>query len=63
MGLFSSKPAKQSYLGVDFGMSGVKIVELLNEKGRARLVTYAYADVTQRTAEKQPMEDVDATAA
>lgn len=44
MGLFSSKKSQQSYLGLDLGMSGIKLVELLNEKGRARLVTYAYAD-------------------
>jgi type IV pilus assembly protein PilM len=41
---FFSKQTKQSYLGVDLGMSGMKVVELLNEKGRARLVTYAYVD-------------------
>ncbi|MBU1349178.1 type IV pilus assembly protein PilM [Patescibacteria group bacterium] len=59
MGLFSSKPSKQSYLGVDFGMSGVKIVELLNEKGRARLVTYAYTDFPNISSDTQPMEDAD----
>lgn len=43
MGIFSKKPIN-SYLGLDFGMSGIKLVELMNEKGRARLVTYAFAD-------------------
>jgi len=41
MGLFSSP---QSYLGVDFDSNGVKVVELKNESGRPRLVTYGYFD-------------------
>ena len=41
MPLFSSP---QSYLGVDFDANSVKIVELKNEAGRPRLVTYAYID-------------------
>ena len=45
MGLFSRKPQTKSYLGIDVGQSGVKLVELKNEKGRARLVTYAYAQL------------------
>lgn len=43
MSLFG-KPQKKSYLGVDFGASGIKLVELMNEKGRARLVTYGYSE-------------------
>ncbi len=45
MGLFSRTPPKQSYLGIDIGATGIKLVELMNEKGRARLVTYAYASL------------------
>ncbi|MBU0648840.1 pilus assembly protein PilM [Patescibacteria group bacterium] len=41
---FFKKPIKKSYLGVDFGASGIKIAELMNEKGRARLLTYGYSD-------------------
>lgn len=41
MALFSRK---QSYLGVDLGTSSIKIVELRNEGGRPRLVTYAYVE-------------------
>lgn len=48
MGLFSQK--KQSYLGIDLGSSGIKMVELMNEKGRARLFTYAF---TEREPEVQ----------
>ena len=43
MGLFG-KPSTKSYLGVDLGAGGIKVAELMNEKGRARLVTYGYAD-------------------
>jgi len=63
MGLFSSKPKKQSYLGVDLGLSGIKLVELLNEKGRARLVTYAYADFPSTGSEAPFTDDADRTAA
>ncbi|MDD4995427.1 MAG: type IV pilus assembly protein PilM [Patescibacteria group bacterium] len=38
------KPTKKSYLGVDLGAGGIKVVELMNERGRARLVTYGYSD-------------------
>lgn len=41
MPLFSSP---MSYLGVDFDQSSVKVVELKNESGRPRLVTYGYVD-------------------
>ncbi len=41
MSLFSS-PA--SYLGIDFDSNSVKVVELKNENGRPRLVTYGYLD-------------------
>ncbi len=36
--------SKPSYLGIDFGAGGIKLVELMNEKGRARLVTYAFIE-------------------
>ncbi len=41
MALFSPE---YSYLGVDFDTSSVKVVELKNEGGRPRLVTYGYFD-------------------
>lgn len=55
MGLFSKQTA-QSFIGIDLGLSGMKLVELLNEKGRARLVTYAYADYPAQSAD-QPHEE------
>lgn len=54
MGLFG--PKKQSYLGVDLGAGGIKLVELQNEKGRARLFTYGF---TERAPESQPANLVD----
>lgn len=54
MGLFG--PKKQSYVGVDLGAGGIKLVELLNEKGRARLYTYGF---TERGPESQTAPLVD----
>jgi len=44
MSLFGKKQ-KGGYLGVDIGASSIKLVELTNEKGRARLMTYGYAEL------------------
>jgi type IV pilus assembly protein PilM len=55
MGLFGGK--KQSFLGIDLGAGGIKLVELQNEKGRARLYTYAF---TERLPDAQPVNMVDA---
>lgn len=41
MSLFSSHP---SYLGVDIGSASIKVVELKNENGRPRLLTYGFAE-------------------
>lgn len=62
MGLFSSSPAQESFIGVDVGYAGMKLVELKNEKGRARLITYAYADVPSESLEKSLLNDVPGTA-
>lgn len=42
MGLFSPS---QSFLGIDLGAGNVKLVELRNEQGRPRLVTYGMYEV------------------
>ncbi|MBT4850407.1 pilus assembly protein PilM [Candidatus Parcubacteria bacterium] len=42
MALFSSS---NSYLGIDIGTSSIKMVELENYKGQAKLKTYGYADI------------------
>lgn len=41
MGLFSTT---SSYLGIDFDANSIKVVELKNEDGRPRLVTYGFID-------------------
>ncbi len=63
MGLFSRKPQTKSYLGIDVGQSGVKLVELKNEKGRARLVTYAYAQLPSQGYDSAMTQDIDRVAA
>ncbi len=63
MGLFSSTPATTSYLGIDIGFGGIKLVELKNEKGRARLMTYAYANLPAEALDKSLINDVPGTAA
>jgi len=62
MALFSSKPKLETFIGLDLGMSGVKLVELANERGRARLVTYAYADYQNPSQETNYAENIEATA-
>lgn len=42
MGIFSS--SKESYLGIDVGNSALKLVQLDNNKGKPKLVTYAYVE-------------------
>jgi type IV pilus assembly protein PilM len=56
MGLFSSKP--NSYLGVDIGGQSLKLVELVNEKGRAKLRTYGVAEKGLVTKEQDSPEKI-----
>lgn len=58
MGLFSSAPSSVSYLGIDVGYGGMKMVELKNEKGRARLTTYAYANLPAESLDKSLLNDI-----
>lgn len=53
MGLFGGKKQESfdGILGVDLGPSGVKIVELQQEKGRMRLSTYGYSEFAEPTPE------------
>ncbi len=57
------KSAKQSYLGVDIGAGGVKIVELMNEKGRAKLLTYGFAEHPVAKMAENPLDQPEKTAA
>lgn len=53
MGLFGGKKEEkfEGLLGVDIGPSGIKIVELVPEKGRLRLSTYGYSEFAQAKAD------------
>ena len=62
MGLFSRAPALKSYIGLDIGASGIKLVELSNEKGRARLVTFAHAPLPTMGLDRLFGEDIDRSA-
>ncbi len=62
MGLFG-KQKSQSYLGIDIGTGGVKLVELANEKGRARLMTYAFTERRSATGAASLLDDPKKAAA
>lgn len=56
MPLFGS--SKVSYLGIDIGTSGIKIVELANQGGRPQLVTYGFIEKTaEETKNTSDQED------
>lgn len=59
---FSLKP--QSYLGVDIGSYGIKMVELLRKGKRAHLYTYSYStqNLTGRSSEASGFLDVESAA-
>lgn len=58
-----AKPKLESYLGVDIGAGGVKIVQLANEKGRARLVTYGWSERAPSEVGLSALDNVEDTAA
>ena len=60
MGLFSSAPPA-GFVGVDIGYGGMKLVELKMEKGRLRLVTYAYVNLPAESLDQSLLQDVQGT--
>lgn len=51
----------ESYLGIDIGGASLKLIELKNEKGRAKLVTYGYLEKEfslLRSEEKEVKEQI-----
>ncbi|OGL73617.1 hypothetical protein A3F28_01025 [Candidatus Uhrbacteria bacterium RIFCSPHIGHO2_12_FULL_57_11] len=61
MALFGKQSAK-SYLGVDIGSGGFKLVELQNDKGRAKLVTYAFTERGPEEMAANPLDTPEVTA-
>lgn len=59
MGLFSSN---YNYLGVNLGASSIKLVELANEKGVPKLVTYGFTDQSVNIIMDDSKEAINKTA-
>ena len=55
MGFFPS--VKKNYVGIDIGSSAVKMVECASHGGRARLVTYGYAEADLNVMHASSPED------
>lgn len=53
MGLFSSN---ESYLGIDIGTSGIKIVELKSENNQPRLLTYGFSEKLTDISQSSPKD-------
>ncbi len=60
MSFFGGKTA-HTYIGVDIGASGLKVVELANEKGRAKLMTYGYTERLPGQSMISPFDDPKGT--
>ena len=58
MGLFSKKEqTANGLIGVDVGAGGMKVVELLPQKGRLVLSTYGYSEMKSIEGEHKPLID------
>ncbi len=60
MGLFGGNKT-HTYLGVDIGTSGLKVVELSTEKGRAKVMTYGYSERQPGQPVYSPFDDPKGT--
>jgi len=56
------KEKTKNFIGIDVGLSGIKLVELANDGGHARLVTYAYYDSGVNNFEVLFNEKIEETA-
>ena len=56
-------PTSKSFLGVDIGAGGIKLVEMTEEKGRSRLMTYGYSQRELSKSHTPLLEDPKAAAA
>lgn len=61
MGFFPS--VKKNFVGIDIGSSAVKMVECASHSGRARLVTYGYAEADLNVMHASSPEDEQRAAA
>ncbi|MBU0671054.1 MAG: type IV pilus assembly protein PilM [Patescibacteria group bacterium] len=59
MALFGSQ---ESYLGIDIGSSSIKLVELSNQKGRAKLNTYGYLEEKNDVLKSQDDQNIQKVA-
>lgn len=58
MGLFGKKETvSPALVGVDLGAGGIKVAELMPEKGRVKLERYAYADIDSVPGAKSLIDD------
>lgn len=62
MALFGIGKTK-TYLGIDIGSAGIKLVEFHEERGRPKLHTYAYSERLPKELTTSPLDDVAGTAA
>ncbi|MEA3272221.1 MAG: type IV pilus assembly protein PilM [Patescibacteria group bacterium] len=53
--MFKKKP--KSFLGVDLGAGGIKVVEIEKLKGRPRLLTYGYTERSPKLVETSILDD------
>jgi type IV pilus assembly protein PilM len=60
MAWFAKKPS--SFLGVDLGTGGAKLVELVQDKGRAKLMTYGFSERDPGALPNNLLEQPDETA-
>lgn len=65
MGLFGGKKEEHfdGMLGVDIGPSGIKVAELVPEKGRLRLSTYGYSELAEAKPDAPTLIDMPDKAA
>ncbi len=55
-------PKSESYIGIDVGSSAIKMVEFKKENGRAKLVTYGYAEQNSNIFKAERPENKQAIA-
>lgn len=55
----ASRKNSNSYLGIDIGFYNVKVVELANEQGRPKLITYGFTDLPPVLTGQELSEQTD----